>query len=114
MVHDRRRLEEGLGRDASAQEARPSQTVVAFDQRDALPELGGPKGGGVSARPAAQHDDVIPGVGHPFFVPFGSWGPRKPGGGRSPGPAKRRSPSHSARWSYYAGVGERRAKHRWS
>src|SRR5262245_26962669 len=48
VVHDRRRLEERLRRDAAAQQTGPTELLAPFDDGDALAELRGAQGRRVS------------------------------------------------------------------
>src|SRR5262249_19882091 len=68
VVHDRRRLEERLRRDAAAKQARPAELLVAFDDGDPLAELRGAERRRVPARARAEREDV---VGAPVRHPLG-------------------------------------------
>ena len=51
------RLEQRLGRDAAAMEARAADLVLV-DEGDLQPELGGPEGRRVAAGARAEHDEI--------------------------------------------------------
>ncbi len=58
-VHHGGGLQQGLRGDATPEQAGAAEAVVTFDQGDALAELGGAQGGGVPARPGADHHYVV-------------------------------------------------------
>ena len=83
------RLEQRLGRDAAAMEARAADLVLV-DERDLQAELGGPEGGGVAAGARTEHDEI-----EVIGRADGHWSGCL--GSRRPGPADERRPA-AGRW----------------
>ena len=67
-VGDLSRMQQGLGRDASAMQTGAADRVL-IDQDDRQPQLCGTDRGGVSARAAAEDDDIC--FGHDFLLVVG-------------------------------------------
>ena len=58
LVHHRRRVQQGLRRDAADVQAHAAQRGVTLHQHRLHAEIGGPEGGGITARTRAEHQHL--------------------------------------------------------
>ncbi len=58
IVDHFRQVQIGLGGDAPPVEADPARALGHVDQHDVHPQIRGPEGGGITARPAADHQQL--------------------------------------------------------